>query len=244
MKYYITGANGFIGKAVCEYLKGNDIEKLARNHWPIDFDSGSTVIHLSAYGNHSTQTGRVQIIQSNITALISLLDAFNFSRAVKFYNISSSSVTLPVHTMYSASKLLGEQIVNSYKDPRMVNVRPYSIYGPGEASHRFIPTVIRCLLTGEQMNLDTQAVHDWFYVDDFVKCMLTGYTEIGSGMQVTNMDIVNALQLISGKKLNYIAVKSIRDYDCDKWVCPAGAPGRLLLTGLTQTYEFFRTQNT
>lgn len=237
MKYYITGANGFIGKAVCDHLKNDEVIKLKHNHYPFIFDAGSTVIHLAAYGNHYNQTDRNQIIQSNVTTLRFLLDAFHLSDATKFYNISSSSVTLPVQTLYSASKLFGEAIVNSYNDARMVNVRPYSIYGPGEAAHRFIPTIIRSLQSGDQMVIDTDAVHDWVYVDDFVTCMFEGYTEIGSGMQATNLDIVNALELVSGKKLNYAKANGVRSYDSAKWVCPIGVPCRSLLAGLRKTYE-------
>lgn len=236
MKYYITGANGFIGKHVCEYLKGHEVIMMKHNHWPFEFDAGSTVIHLAAYGNHYHQKESSLIIQSNITTLRNLLEAFVRSKAIKFYNISTSSVTLPVQTLYSASKLFGEVLANSYQDDRIVNVRPYSVYGPGEAAHRFIPTIIRCLKTGEQMSIDCDAVHDWIYVDDFVQAMFNGYTDIGSGMQVTNLGIVNALELISGKKLSYVQIK-LRNYDCDKWVCHIGVPGRKLFDGLKQTYE-------
>lgn len=239
MKYYITGANGFIGQHVCEFLKGHEIVTMKYNHWPSEFDKGSTVIHLAAYGNHSYQTDPQQIIQSNIITLRWLLEAFKISEAVKFYNISTSSVTLPVQTLYSASKLFGEQLVNSYKDKRMVNVRPYSVYGPGEAAHRFIPTVIRCLRTGEEMQLDCDAVHDWVYVDDFITAMFADIKDIGTGLQYSNLQVVRMLEQISGKELNYIPVKNIRPYDTDDWHGPviSSAAMRGLFNGLKQTYE-------
>jgi len=237
MTYYITGANGFIGQWVLNYLNGKDVRMIKHNHFPFKFDAGSTVIHLAAYGNHSHQTDRNQIIQSNITTLRFMLDAFHLSEGLKFYNISSSSVTLPHQTLYSASKQFGEVLVNSYNDSRIVNVRPYSVYGPGEAAHRFIPTVIRCLKSGEVMQLDCDAVHDWIYVEDFIKAMFDGYTSIGTGIKFTNLQIVRILEQISGKELNYNPVKNIRPYDNLDWVCQKGVPARSIFDGLKQTYE-------
>jgi len=138
--------------------------------------------------------------------------------------------------MYSASKLYGELFIESLKDERFVNVRPYSVYGPGEADHRFIPTVIRCLLSGEVMKLDPHATHDWIYVYDFIEAMFEGYTDIGTGDSYTNMDVVEMLEGISGRLLNFQPA-TLRNYDTQKWVCRVGVPHRTLSSGLKQTYE-------
>lgn len=239
MKYYITGANGFIGKALQEYLKGNDVVCINRNHYPFDFDDDSTVIHLAAYGNHSYQKDRSDIIRANIRMLEVMLDAFAFSSARKFYNISTSSVTLPVQTLYSSSKLFGECLVNSYNDPRMVNIRPYSVYGPGEALHRFIPTVIKHLNTGEEMVIDPGAVHDWIYIDDFIYMLFADKVNIGTGIQHTNMQVIRMLEQISGKELFY-KVQKQREYDTDNWHCPElNKNCASLFDGLKATYESF-----
>lgn len=239
MKYYITGANGFIGKALQERLKGEDVVCINRNHYPFEFDEGSTVIHLAAYGNHSYQQDSKQIIRTNISMLQVMLDAFSVSDAAKFINASTSSVTLPVQTMYSASKLFGECLVNSYSDDRMVNVRPYSVYGPGEALHRFIPQVIKHLNSGEPMGVCTDAVHDWIYIDDFIDALLSGHTDIGTGLQHSNMQVIRMLEQISGKELVYNAVNDLRPYDTDSWYCSSPVKHRNLFTGLKQTYEYF-----
>lgn len=239
MKYYITGANGFIGKALQERLKGEDVVCINRNHYPFEFDEGSTVIHLAAYGNHLYQQDARLTIHTNINMLQVMLDAFSVSGAHKFINISTSSVTLPVQTMYSASKMFGECLVNSYSDDRMVNVRPYSVYGPGEGLHRFIPQVIKHLNSGDCMDIDPYAEHDWIHVDDFITAMLTGHTEIGTGQQWTNMQVVRMLEQITGKSLIYKVVKNLRPYDTDKWVCKKSVDHRTLFTGLKQTYESF-----
>lgn len=233
MAYFITGRNGFIGKNLVRYLiqKGERItDKL---------EEATHVIHLAAYGNHYNQTDPKETIQANLIMLCDLLERSN--HVEKFYNISTSSVHLPVQTFYSLTKSLGEKIIDT-KDDRFVNVRPYSVYGIGEAKHRLIPTIIRHLHTGEPMELDTKAVHDWIYVDDFIEQMLQGKTEVGSGIQYTNKDIADALEIISGRKLNYTNAK-LRHYDTKNWKAPKRLNVRSIFTGLKQTYDYYRTNN-
>ena len=86
------------------------------------------------------------------------------------------------------------------------------------------------------MPLDLRAVHDWIYIDDFVQAMFNGYTEIGTGVQTSNADIVSALEVISGKKLNSVPFPG-RAYDTDKWKCPVVCPHMPLFNGLKLTYE-------
>lgn len=240
-RFYITGANGFIGRHVCEYLKGEDVYKIDHKKIGIVTNPNQEriVVHLAAYGNHSEQTSHKEIIKANINLLETLVSFFANEGVTKFYNVSTSSVALPKQTMYSASKLFGETLIESLNDERFVNVRPYSVYGPGEADHRFIPTVIRCLKSGEKMNLDPHATHDWIYVEDFIKAMFAGYTSIGTGIKTTNLEVVKMLEAISGKKLNYEETK-LRDYDNGHWVSPVTVPHRTLFDGLKLTYDSYK----
>lgn len=242
MKFYITGSNGFIGKVLCSHLEevGHTVVNHDRGQWDFhDILNCDIVVHLSAYGNHYNQTDVPEILNRNINDLIEMLDIAAGSKKLKrFYNISSSSVTLPIQTIYSASKLLGETLVNNMKDDRFVNVRPYSIFGEGEAQHRFIPTVIRCLKLGEKMQLDPNGVHDWIYVNSFIDLMLKGVTNCGSGVSYSNLEIVRMLEEISGKTLNYQRVETLRNYDTKDWVCPIKNKLKAdLFTGLKLTYD-------
>lgn len=239
MNYYITGAGGFIGKHLVKYLrdKGDDVTMIDHGEPGVSVKPGEkTFIHLAAYGNHYAQTDANETVKANILYLRNLIKICQLSDFNKFYNFSTSSVTLKHQTLYSATKLVGEKIIESLNDPRFINVRPYSVYGHGEADHRFIPTVIRCLKSGEQMPLDEDAVHDWVHVEDLIEAMFSGHTEIGSGEQISNGGIVNILQDISGKLLNF-EPQNMRRYDTTDWKCPVGVPHRSLYDGLKQTWE-------
>lgn len=241
MRYYVTGANGFIGKHVVKYLqdRGHEVIPVKRilGISKIDVSKEFVFVHLGAYGNHYNQRGIIEMVNANILNLKFILDVCQSENCRKLYNISTSSIQLPKQTLYSTSKHFGELMVESCNDNRFVNVRPYSVYGPGEASHRFIPTVIRALRTGEELQLASDAFHDWIYIDDFVEALFNGYREIGSGQSISNGSIAEYLENISGRKLNWRYVNRMRGYDNVDWECKKGVPSRTIFEGLKLTYE-------
>ena len=238
MTINLTGSNGFIGSYLCKYLteRGHRVIKVKRDLSNLDTSEPFSVINLGAYGNHSSQCDLNEMINVNVHQLVKVIALTK--DCLKFYNISTSSVTLKTQTGYSLTKALGELVINKQNDSRYVNVRPYSVFGEGEASNRFIPTVIRCLNTGEEMNLEESPNHDWIYVEDFIHLMFLCEKECGSGHSWTNLEIVRFLEEISGKTLNYKKVFGLRIYDTNKWVCPKKHKLEIgLINGLKKTYE-------
>jgi nucleoside-diphosphate-sugar epimerase len=248
MNYYISGQSGFIGTAITEYLseKGDSVYSIERGQTfttlKEHFESINPdyIIHLSTYGNHYQQKDFKQMVETNIIGTYNILEAAKSFNYKIFYNVSTSSVLLKDQTQYSITKFCGEQLASMYKN--VVNIRPYSVYGPGEAMHRFIPTVINCLNIDKEMTLDETATHAWIYIDDFVKALFAGKTELGGKTKVTNKEIVSILEQISGKKLKYIP-GILRSYDTDDWVIPEGVCYTSLYDGLKLTYEYFTRKN-
>lgn len=264
MKALILG-HGFISTHLEKRLKKEEVEVIVisdkdiyNSKKPEYFDI-DYIFRLSAYGNHYNQClyniDEWKMIEANIFNLFQLLD---FSKEINykaFINFSTSSVNLPVQTMYSATKHAGEHICQAfakkYNKP-IINIRPYSVFGTGEAQFRFIPMVIRCLETGESMPLDPNAVHDWILVDDFLDALfliLEKGTEtiydIGNGMSFTNLEIVTILEEISGKKLDYKFNSKLRVYDSGNWQCDIRKlkklgwfPKHSLREGLAKTYAY------
>ena len=251
MKYLITGQNGFIGTAITRYLRergdivvGTKEKTVSQIISTFPYPEIDYIINLSAYGNHYDQKDFQKTVNANILNTYNLLEAAKDTDYKLFYNFSTSSVTLKNQTYYSITKFCGEQLAAMYD--RVVNIRPYSVYGPGEAEHRFIPTVIKHLLSGEVMQLDEHATHDWIYIDSFVEAVyfikvcpdLFRFkpVEIGTGIMTTNYEVVRMLEQISGKKLNYEPAK-LRTYDNENWVCKNGVKDVGLFNGLKLTYE-------
>ena len=239
MNYYISGQSGFLGQAIATHLlkerqfvftipREQSIYQLRSLFW---FNRPDYIIHLASYGNHYDQKEFIKMINVNIINTYNILEGARFYDYKLFYNISTSSVNLRDQTQYSITKFCGEQLAGMYRD--VVNVRPYSVYGPGEAAHRFIPTVINCLNAGSEMTLDEQAAHAWLYIDDFVKALFAGETELG-GISISNKEIVIMLEDISGKKLKYTPGK-LRNYDCNDVPAP-GICYTSIYEGLKLTY--------
>ena len=243
MNYFISGSSGFIGTAIKNHLlaQGKSVYTIPRDRSIkqltnlFKYANPDYIIHLSSYGNHHYQDNFIEMVRANITGTYNLLEAAKDFSYKKFYNFTTSSVMLKDQTHYSITKFCGEQLSKMYAN--VVNIRPYSVYGPGEADHRFIPTVIRCLNSGEEMTLDVSATHAWIYIDDLVMAMFLGETEMG-GMCVTNESIVTILEQISGKKLKYIQ-GIMRGYDSNNWVQPKPICYTSLYEGLKQTYEYY-----
>lgn len=243
MNCFITGSNGFIGRHLVERLQkdGHDVYPLERclsvRELTMKFKvkNPDLIFHLGAYGNHFDQHNINRMFDVNINGTYNLLRAASLFKYEKFYNFSTSSVTLEVQTDYSRTKLCTELMASCYE--RTVNIRPYSVYGIGEADHRFIPTVIRCLNSGELMDLDRFARHDWIYVDSFLQAMFDGHESIGTGIGTSNGEVVKILEKISGKNLNFTPVNNLRPYDSRDWVAPVGVLDIGLYNGLKLVYE-------
>lgn len=253
-KMLITGANGFIGQALQKRLvaDGHEVVAVPRellyNFYKlrtfINSHKPDSIFHLGAYGNHYNQKDYRRVLIDNICATINLLESIKFNTKIAFFNFSSSSVTLDKQTFYSVSKQSTELIAQQYKNTyqmTIVNVRPYSVFGPGEADHRFIPQIIQHLFSGETMQVDLDAKHDWIFIDDFIDALLKGQTNIGTGESYSNKEIVALLENISDLRLT-LQMQRMRSYDTNNWVSPNPVPHRSLKDALYETYDYYATK--
>lgn len=269
MKYLISGSTGFIGSNLCSALlnDGEEVRSIPRDYLYNYFElknylemmNPDYIIHLAAWGNHSTQKDLDKTVSANIGVTTTMLQASRDVGYRSFINISSSSVSLPTETFYSATKAGAERICKAFSREHgkpIVNIRPYSVYGIGEASFRFIPTVIKSAKSEESFNLVPNSKHDWIYIKDFINGLklviphsekMSGESiNIGTGRDYTNKDVVDIIEKIHGKKLNYKLVDNLRDYDCDSWVADTQVLEYMgwtqehsLEQGLRETYEYY-----
>lgn len=268
-KWVLTGSRGFIGSRLAMNLinKGEQVRSIPRdllyNYYELkkylELEKPDYIIHLAAWGNHSTQQDLDKIVTSNIGCTTTLLQASKDVDYKTLVNTSTSSVTLPRQTFYSASKKATEDICHAffqeYNKP-IVSIRPYSVYGVGEANHRFIPNVIRASKVGAGFDLSPKAKHDWIYIDDFINGvekvvenieLLKGLPiNIGTGTSYSNQEIVDIIEEIHGEKLDYVIDKKMRIYDSENWVADNSVLQSIgwkqktnIYEGLKKTYEHY-----
>lgn len=260
----ITGSRGFIGKHLTKELEQLGHIVVPINHQQLyapDYLKGflemakpDYIFHLAAYGNMSHHTEEEEIFKANVIGTWNLISASNHIKYKGFVFVSTSSVTLPIQTLYSTTKKAAEEFVRFYgKIKPIVAIRPYSVYGPGEADYRFIPTVIRCIEKGEILHLDPMPVHDWVYVEDVVNELITyaknaenlkgGIGEFGTCISTSNGEVVKILENIAGKKvMNRVLKYGQRVYDSMEWAAKSTGKTIPLEKGLKKTYEYYKSR--
>ena len=231
----VSGANGFIGKHLTqrlEHLGHKVIPIFHKQEFPKVVDEIDYFFHLAGYGNHSHQMEYEDILDGNVDYLWRIVHAYS---PKKFVYISTSSVygisdkpmkenmQLGPKTEYALTKNIGEYISSYFFKEKTRIVRPFSIYGPGEAEFRFIPTVIQAILERRQFPLVPDPVHDWMYIDDFLDGVLIAaqgekqIVNIGTGRETSNADIVTMLGALMGKPPLVTVSESMRSYDSLHW---------------------------
>ena len=252
-KVLITGAGGFIGSRLVEMIESQDMEVVKLDHKVLGLPEvlervmtevkPSIVFHLAAYGNQHHQKDWAEVIRANYLGTYNLLWASKDLELKAFVNTGSSSeygtkmtqmkeTDLPeTKTIYGATKVgatfLGRAFAQEFDLP-VVNIRPFSVYGPQEAETRFIPSVIRCALTGDSLSL-SDGVHDWIFVDDFIRGMILvtesvdrlkgDVINIGTGTQYSNTQVVEIVEKLTGASIKVNRVDKLRDFDTTlSWV--------------------------
>lgn len=271
--YVILGANGFVGKRLIEVLENQNVRLIPRDMYCnfyalkeyLEALRPDHIINCSAYGNMAHQSDIDAIYQINVINPIYLLQATKNVDYKSLILIGSSSeygsksepmneLDLPeTDTFYGASKVAQTYLARAYakqfNKPIRV-VRPFSIYGEDEADFRFIPTVIRSVKEGKEFNLVKEPSHDWIYIDDFIQGLLLATRKkidllnVGTGEQFSNIEVVEMLEEISGKKANYKEVEQLRGFDSNNWVADNSLLKDLgwkqkysLFNGLKKVYE-------
>lgn len=269
----ISGINGFLGKHLSDVClkEGHKVAGIPRDlftdtesltHYLIDAKP-DYIFHTGAYGQQHDQQDVDQMMATNIFNTYILLKFSSQLPLKKFVYVGTSSeygkkdkamkeddVLEPI-TPYATTKACATLLTGMF--PHTVVVRPFSMFGEGEAEQRFIPTIIQSLKHDSVMELVEDARHDWIYVTDAADAMLkiaqsnlTGVVNIGSGKQYSNLDIVKILEKISDKKLNYHTEQRIRSYDTSHWVANTTklksigyGPVYGVRCGLKRTYEYY-----
>lgn len=227
----ITGAHGFLGKALVVRLQslGYRCVALSREQLndPTELKKFCSklkpeyVFICHAYGNMHSQTDRQTIFDANIVKTFNLLEAVKDLNYAKIIYISSSSVNLPVQTLYSVTKKMTEKMLRNYRDYTIV--QPFSITGVGEQKEHLIPTLIDAAYTGKPVELVLDPVHDYIDIEDTISALMSlkdskrGLVRLGSGRMHTNAEVLNLVEQTTGKKINMTAVGALRDYDSDFW---------------------------
>ena len=273
MNYFITGSHGFIGKHVIEKLENekHSIIRYDRSRPIIIPSNTEAIIHLAA-----EIYNEAIMIDVNVKLTCELLEAAKAIPNLKsFIYVGSSSEygkkdrpmkeeeQIKPRTIYEATKASGTFLTQAFSEtfklPAAI-VRPFSIYGPLEPAHRFIPTLLRAAKTGEEVVV-SPGTHDFTYITDFVDGLfaverelqkgnspLGDIVNIGSGVETSNLELVKLVEQVTEQKINYKETTyKLRSFDTDHWCANITRlkhiyqfePKFTLKSGLMRTYEYY-----
>jgi len=229
----VTGATGFVGRHL--------VRELSRSHEVVeirgDIRSASTfeaharadvVFHLAAQSNvPQSQRDPVGTWDVNAGGTLTLLEWARARDVGRVVLVSTAHVygkaqyspideRHPRHpgSPYGASKLAAEALLESYQSSyglEGVIVRPFNIYGPGQARGFLVPDVLHQIREGRELRVgDTRPVRDFTYVDDAVAMLAQAGTvatakgaslNLGSGQGHAVGEVIDLALKVSGSPL-------------------------------------------
>jgi CDP-paratose synthetase len=234
----LTGATGYFGSHILEMLlksnysviilkrsfsdtkristfingaKSYDIDKI-----PIEnvFDENKIdiIVHTATnYGRNNETLS--EIIKTNLLFPLEILECAAKKGTTLFINTSTSlpddlnyyEMTKKQFSSY-AKKMAEEKGIN------FLNVKMEHMYGPGEDSSRFMPSLIRKILNNEKVDMTKgEQARDFIYIEDAIEAysaiiqnagIFLGFKEIevGSGMPIKIRDLASTIKSMTGSK--------------------------------------------
>ena len=135
-------------------------------------------------------------------------------------------MSLEPETIYEGTKAAATMLARSfsitYGIPILI-IRPFTVYGPGEKPSKFISLL---LALPDKIRL-SEGVHDYVYIEDFVRILLEvmssckrlfDIVNIGTGKQTTNLEVVQTVERLTGHIFSMEPAQA-KPYDSSSWVC-------------------------
>lgn len=193
----VTGAAGFIGRALCRALRlrGHEVAELSSRDG--DIAEPATLSHIGPVDHVFHLAGRTFVPDSWNDPLgfqrVNMLGTANVLEFCRAHGARSTFVSaylygvperLPVseacvpqpNNPYALSKHLAEQACAFYATHHDIDVtviRPFNIFGPGQKAHFLIPQVVSQVRAHRAIHVkDLAPRRDYIYIDDLVDALV------------------------------------------------------------------------
>lgn len=177
---------------------GEPLQRLLRN---VDF---GMLFHLASYGVAPDQRQLSEMMKINVELPLDLVRLAAEQGAAVTMAGSCSEYAAPVGdqllgenapletgklygSFKAASGIVASSVARELKVPFAL-LRLFNVYGPGEAAHRLLPSLLRRLLADEFVPLSPGGqVRDFVYVDDVVDALLVAAERVEVDRSVPNI---------------------------------------------------------
>lgn len=225
MKFFVTGAKGFIGSNLAKELKKNSKNKVVLYNKdlcrPIKTKNNFDVIfHLAAIS--STRDEPVITLKNNLLSFLNIIEFAQKGKSRLIYASSAAVYGKYQKTAYAVSKITGDEIAEYFFDKMpIVGLRPFNVFGPNEIQKGKMASMITQwtlqIKGGERPKAfggEIRSKRDHIYVKDAVKAFLqamkmkNGIYDVGTGKPRTYDDVLKAVQKTLGTNLKPIYIKN------------------------------------
>jgi GDP-4-dehydro-6-deoxy-D-mannose reductase len=210
----VTGATGFIGRALVEGLRAQGRAVIALGSADGDIREPSTltkwlerdvdaVVHLAGRSFvPDSWSIPAEFIDVNVSGTARALE-FCRARRARMVFVSgylygvpeslpiSENARVSPNNPYALSKHIGENLCAFYTQYREVPVsviRPFNVYGPGQPEQFLIPKILRQLATGKDIEvMDLNPRRDWVFVGDVADSIIAALGAVRRGYNVYNV---------------------------------------------------------
>lgn len=217
-KVLVTGATGFLGRAVCQALADHGFRVVASSRTGQDgalvldvTDEFSRVrdlvheirpwaiLHVAAAGVSGSRDDLVSLVDVNVRGTAVLLQAA--ADVPRFVHVSTVLAAAADHDTYGATKAAAELLVRAASTNggrSIVTVRLPVLIGPGDVETKFVPTLVRHAVAEEPSELRTPSrVRAYLHVTDGARALahvcadenLSGTVEIPGCAEISVADL-------------------------------------------------------
>jgi UDP-glucose 4-epimerase len=267
MNFILTGHKGLIGTALYKRLieDGHQSMGVVDVRDPIARDirqlplceplgKVDVLFHLASFCKISKCIESPRLaFEHNVRGTYEVMEFCRKHNIPKIVFTSSTRVLYPEKNVYTASKVYGEEIVQSYEGIDWVIVRPSTVYGPfddktGRITHQFITRALKdedLIIYG-----DADKTLDFTYVDDFINAFMKASEatnqafNVGTGYGLCVSDVANLIIDLVGSKSKVVFKDAEKlqpqhvQIDATDFDCPTEA-----IDGMRKTIEFYRGLN-
>ena len=193
----VTGASGFIGRALCRSLRSRGYELVELSRRDGDISEPATLSNIAPVQRVFHLAGRTFVPDSwkdplgfhkiNMLGTANILDYCRLHGA-RLTFVSAYLYGLPdrfpvweqcaprPNNPYALSKYLAEQVCEFYAAYHSVDVtviRPFNIFGPGQKEHFLIPHIVTQAIARQTIHVkDLTPRRDYIYIDDLVDALV------------------------------------------------------------------------
>lgn len=184
---------------------GEDTNKLVKDINP------RYVFHLAAYGVDSSKNQYETAINTNITGTVNIVNSLKNTQCKKIINMGScaeygnkkglmvENMCLEPVSIYGSTKaaatIIAHQIA-AFNDINIVTLRPFGIFGEGEAPHKIFCHIILALLRDEDVKLTScEQYRDYCHVENIIDGMLLAAADDSVKNDIFNIASGNIHQL-------------------------------------------------